>query len=111
MENFVISVILVSLMVIFTIFNCFYICSVCDEVIALIDENNTAEACRLWNEKRDYISIFVRDAEIDVVDSEAKALEEETPIEDGEAPASAIRFREAVMEIKDSEKPTFFNIF
>ena len=111
MENFAIAVILVSLTVIFIAFNCFYICSVCDDIISLIDENKTEEACRLWNERRNYISIFVRDAEIDVVDSEASALEEETPQEDGEAPASAMKFREAVLEIKNSEKPTFLNIF
>jgi len=111
MENFVIAVFLVSLTVIFVIINCFYICSVCDDIISLIDENKNDEARELWNKNKSYISIFVRDAEIDVVESEAEALEEETPQEDGEAPASAMKFREAILEIKNSEKPTFLNIF
>ncbi len=111
MENFLISVIIVLALAIFVIFNCFYICSICDDIILLLDSNCTEDACILWEEKKNYISIFVRDAEIDVVDSEAKALQEETPNEDGEAASSAMKFREAVLEVKNSETPTFFNIF
>jgi hypothetical protein len=108
MRNFIAAVTILLLIIIFTVFNSVYICSVCDDITNLIDEGKINEAKNLWNEKCGYISIFVRDAEIDVAMAESENLNSETPIEDGEA---VLKFREAVAEIKDSENPTFKNIF
>ncbi len=108
MGNFITALTILLLIIIFTVINSVYICSVCDDITSLIDEGKINEAKNLWNEKSGYISIFVRDAEIDVTMGEAENLNSETPIEDGEA---VLRFREAILEIKDSENPTFKNIF
>ncbi len=111
MGNFITSVIILLLVISFTAINSTIICSICDEMVDLIDSGRSEQAIALWNEKREYIAIFVRDAEIDVVSSEAEALGRSVSLEDGEAELGMMRFRESVLEIKNSEKVNFRNIF
>lgn len=109
MNNFIVAIIILAVVIVFSVINSIYICSVCDDITALIDQNKLDEAKKLWEEKKDYISYFVRDAEMDVVSSEAEAIGSDTPIEDGEA--VGMRFREAIGEIKDTEEFSLTNIF
>ncbi len=111
MGNMIIACILIAFVIIFTCVNSVIICSICDEMISLIDSGRTDDAISLFNEKRAYLAIFIRDAEIDVVSAEAEFLGESISFEDGEAEAGRMRLREAVTELKNSEKPTFQDIF
>lgn len=111
MENFIVAIVLLTVIIVFTAVNSFMICSICDEIIMLIDIGEIDKACELWNEKKSYLALFIRDAEIDVVESESSALSSEIPFEDGEAEAGKLRLREAVTELKNSEMPNFKNIF
>ena len=104
MGNMILASILLAVVIIFTAVNSVIICNICDEMIKLIDENNTDSAIELWKEKKEYIQIFIRDAEIDIVSAEADALGESISIEDGEIEMGRLRFREAVVELKNSEK-------
>lgn len=104
MDNFIIACIILVSIFIFTGVNSYIICDTCDDIIALIDSKKEDEAKALWQKKRDYIAIFVRDAEIDVADSEAESLGKGAVLEDGEAEMGALRFREAIIEIRNSEK-------
>lgn len=111
MHNFIIAVILIVFIVIFTTVNSFYICSVCDDIEALLNEGKIEEAVELWNSKKYYISFFVRDAEMDVVSTEADNLLRHYSLEDGEAESAKMSFSDAVNEIKLSEKLSFESIF
>lgn len=111
MGNFVFATVLLAIIIIFTAVNSVRICDICDDMLALIDAGNTEEAIALWSEERDYLAIFVRDAEIDVVSAEADALGESIALEDGEAEMGAMRLREAITELRNSEKPSFQDIF
>ncbi|MBQ3230955.1 MAG: hypothetical protein IJB49_08060 [Clostridia bacterium] len=111
MNNFIIAIILIAVAVIFTAVNSFYICSLCDEITALAESGKYGEAIALWEKKRDYIAFFIRDAEIDVVNSEADSLVKSYSLEDGEAEMAKMSFSEAISEIKHSEKLTLGSIF
>lgn len=111
MENFVISVIIISAVVIFVIFNSFTICGICDDITDLIDSGNTKEAVSLWESKRGYISVFVRDVEIDHVDGYSDYFGKNQDTNDAESEAKRIDLKNAVDEIKNSELPNFTNIF
>lgn len=111
MGNFISAAIILAIVVAFTGINSAFICNKCDEIIALNDAGNTEEAIALWNESKAYFAIFIRDAEIDVVSSEAESLGESVSLEDGEAELGRMRFSEAVKEIRDSEKIGLQNIF
>lgn len=111
MENFIIATIILSIILIFVSVNSVIICNVCDEITALIDEGKLEEACALWEKKKGYVSIFVRDAEVDCVNSEVGSFGGEYSLEDGEAKLKAMSLREAVNELKHSEVPIFDNIF
>lgn len=111
MGNFICSLILLSAIILFTVINSVIICNICDKMIELTENGNSEQAIILWQEHKYYISFFVRDAEIDVVTAEADALGESIELEDGEAEIGALRFKEAVAEIKNSEKMTWGNIF
>ncbi len=106
MGNFICAVVILAFIVIFTGVNSIIVCDICDDMIDLIDAGKADEASRLWKEKQMYVSLFVRDAEIDVVSAEAEKNKEKTPFEDGEAEAAIMSLREAIMELKNSE---YFN--
>lgn len=103
MGNFICATVILILMVIFISVNSVMVCNICDEITALIDENDLEAAAELWQEKKNYISLFVRDAEIDVVTAEAMKAEGSTPIEDAESAPNSLAFRDAVAEVKNSE--------
>ena len=90
MSNFICAVTLIAVVIIFSVVNSVIICNICDELTRVLDEGN---------------------AEIDVVSSEAAALGESIALEDGEAELGALRFREAVEELRHGELPNIFNIF
>ncbi len=104
MGNFICATVILILMIIFISVNSVIICNICDDITALIDTGEIEEAVKLWQEKKNYIALFVRDAEIDVVTAEASKIEQSTPIEDTEADPDSLGFREAVSEVKNSER-------
>ena len=65
MGNFILAVIMLSALIIFTGVNSFYICDVCDDIIELTDQSKFQEAVSLWEANSDYISFFVKDSDID----------------------------------------------
>lgn len=111
MGNFICSVILLTAVILFAVINSVIICNICGEMIDLAESGNISQAVAMWQEYKYYISYFVRDAEIDVVSAEADALGDSIELEDGEAEIGALRFKEAVTEIINSEKMTFGNVF
>lgn len=110
MDNFIAALIILAFIVIFTGINSAVICGICDDMIALIDKGKTEEACELWKRRQSYIALFVRDAEIDCVNAEVDALGGMQSNEADAAKAETIRLREAVIELRDSEKPNFQDI-
>ncbi len=111
MSNFVCAVILLSVALLFTGINSVIICNICDEMIELIDNGNAEKAKEIWYDRRDYLSFFIRDAEIDVVTAEAEAYSKEIAREDGEIEAAATSFRDAITELRHGELPSFLNVF
>jgi len=111
MGNFVLAIVILSIVILFTGVNSFVICDICEEIISLADNGYYEDACRKWEESSKYIAIFVRDAEIDVVNAEAKELKASLPFEDAEAEVGKMKFVDAVAEIIYSEKPSFQDIF
>ena len=111
MGNFILASILLAFVIIFTAVNSFIVCGICDDITAYIDSGENEKAFELWNNKRKYISVFVRDAELDVVQAHVEKLTSETPLEDGEAESALLAFRDAVSEVYHSEYPTFYNVF
>ena len=103
MGNFICAVIIILALLLFVIINSVMICSICDDIIEFIDKGDTESAERLWSEKKNYISLFVRDAEIDVVTAEAEKLKKAIPPEDAEAETDAFALRDAIIEVKNSE--------
>ena len=104
MGNFICATVILILMIIFISVNSVIVCNICDDITALIDAGEIEHAAELWQEKMNYIALFVRDAEIDVVTAEAMKIEEATPIEDAEAAPDSLAFRDAVAEVKNSER-------
>lgn len=111
MDNFIISIILLAAVLIFTGINSFVICGMVDEITELIDNDEFEKARELWEKRRNYISLFVRDAEIDVVNAEMNASGEGKENEDGEAELSVTDLKDALSELRHGEKPSLFNIF
>ena len=111
MNNFIISLVLLVLILIFVGINAFRICSVCEEIVLAVESGDVDRAKNLWNQEKHYIAFFVRDAEVDVVNAEVQNLDEEKEFEDGEAAEDIVKFRDAVLELIYSEKPSFQNIF
>lgn len=109
MRNFIIAVIILTVIIIFTVFNSIYICSICDDMIFLIDADNLQDAVTLWNENKDYISYFVHDSKIDTAIAESDTFGSDFRNKDDAE--IKIRFREAICEIKDTEKSLPENIF
>ena len=91
MGNFICSVIIICLIVIFVAVNCLIVDSICEKIIKYIDQNDTESAKAVWSDKKHYLSRFHPDREIDSV---TNATEFE---------ADPARFRQAVTEIRDSE--------
>ncbi len=107
MGNFILAVIMLSALIIFTGVNSFYICDVCDDIIELTDQSKFQEAVSLWEANSDYISFFVKDSDIDDVDLQAqRILNSQTP-----SNLDTESFKAAIQEIKNSEKSNLKNIF
>ncbi len=111
MENFIVAILLLVFIAIFAGVNSFIICDICDEMISLVENDKTEEAKKLWEDKRDYIAIFVRDAEVDVVDAEMDQASSSTANEDGEAESKKMSLVDSIKELMHGEKPNFEDIF
>lgn len=111
MGNFVVAIVILSAVMIFTAVNSVIICNLCDEMIDLADKGEIERAKELWQEKKGYLGLFIRDAEIDVVTAELSRSEQSVAIEDGEAEAAIISLKDALEELKHSECPQILNIF
>ncbi len=101
MRNFICAVLLLVFVFVFVGINSFIICRDVNEMIGLIDAGSVEEAICLWEEKRDYIAIFVRDAEIDAVDTVIVNNSDDI----------AQRLREAVEEVKNGEMLSLQSVF
>ena len=97
MSNFIISLIAIFLIFIFVLINSVVICTICDKMLSLIDSGKIDEAVNLWNDKKYYLSFFVRDGEIDAIDLQT----DYTPK----------LLYEMISEIKNGFYPNFENIF
>ncbi|MBO5767490.1 MAG: hypothetical protein J6R45_02470 [Clostridia bacterium] len=104
MDNFVIAIILLVLVFVFTAASGVLISSLCDRIIGLCDSGSVKEALSLWNEYKNAVSFFVRDSEIDTADTFASKFES------GDASALP-RFIESISEIKATERFGFLNLF
>lgn len=111
MENFIIAFLLIAIIAVFISINTYIICNVCEEMISLVESGDTASAKDLWDKKRGYIAVFVRDAEIDVVDAEMDKAEMPIANEDGEAENKNMALIDSIKELMNGEKPNFENIF
>ena len=100
MGNFIISITLIGVLLVLAGLNSFFICSTCDNLLSLIEENDFESARALWEKKRDIISLSVRDSEIDAVNSEFSKED-----------ISKSALSDAINELKHSEKTTLLNVF
>ncbi len=106
MGNFICSVILLLSIIIFVGVNTYNITDLCDEILALIESGNTKTAIELWESKEKYLSLFVRDAETDLVNSQILSYRLY-----GENDSTNEQLIYAVTELKESEKISFLNVF
>ncbi len=97
MGNFICAASILTLTVLFVIVNTVIICNVCDEIINLLDQGQAEAAKELWEQKKGYISFFVKDKEIDAVDFEAEKED--------------LAFRDAISEIKTGNVLVWQSIF
>ncbi len=104
MGNFIYAVIILVLIIVFTAVNSVIICNICDDIIGLIEEDSIDIARGIWENNRKYISIFVRDTEIDLVDTAIRQIETQIP-------DSKVLFKEAVNEVRRSESVDWDCIF
>ncbi len=111
MNNFIIAIISVLLIFAFITINSFVICDICDDLIDYVEKEQLESAKDLWEKKKFYLSLFIRDAEIDVVTAEFNGVLEKTSIEDGESELNTTSLIDALNELKHSEKPSFNNVF
>lgn len=111
MGNTVLAFLLVLFVVIFTGVNSFFVCEICDRLIYLIQTEDYAELEAFWEEKRPYLSMFIRDAEIDSAEAEIKNLNIAIAFEDGEAETAKTSLIDAINELKNFEKLSAENLF
>lgn len=111
MENTILAFILIFIVLIFTGVNSFFICEICDKLIYLAEQEDINALENLWAEKRPYLSLFIRDAEIDSAEAEIKNLQTAIAFEDGETENAKISLTDAINELKNFEKLSFENLF
>lgn len=106
MGNFVCAIILLLTIIIFTVVNSYALIKLCDDMLSLIDNGNTSEAIVLWEKKEKYLSLFIRDAETDLVNSEILSIRV-----NGESEVTVTRLVFAINELKEGERLSFVNLF
>lgn len=111
MRNLIVACILLASVVSFTAISSARVCSICDEMISLVDAGEIDKAGELWQKNCDYIAYFVRDAEIDVVTAELEGVYESFAVEDGEREAACVALRDAINEISHFERLSFRSVF
>lgn len=97
MENFICAVTLIIIIFIFVTVNSLIICNLCDKIIALAEGGDLSGAVSLWEEKKDYISFFAHDSNIDSVCQAANI--------------GAKELCDALREIREAEYLSVKNIF
>lgn len=103
MENFIIAVLIVAFIIVFSVINCVKITNLCEDMISLTEEGYFNIAYDLWQENKRYLSLFIHDPEIDEADAIFNTIKR------GEW-ESTDRLIEALTELTDSEKPIFINL-
>lgn len=111
MGNFITALILLLAIGIFTAVNSSIICSLCDEMLSLIESGDAKGAIAVWEENRGYFSLFVRDAEIDAVSTEMEKYRDSIENNEYVSTQTEASLRDAINEILDSEKANFGDIF
>ena len=111
MGNFITALRLLLAIGIFTAVNSSILCSLCDEMLALVERGDIDGAIAVWDENKGYFSLFVRDAEIDSVSAEIEKHRASTAKGDGNTAGVESGLRDAINEILDSEKVNFGDIF
>ncbi len=110
MGNLITGCILIAFVIAFTSLSSFIVVSTCEEIIALVDSGDIDSALQLWNRRACFISLFVRDAEIDVVTG-AFENSDKFPLEDGERETANTELCDAIKEIIDFERISFYSVF
>lgn len=103
MENFIIAILTVAVIIVFSVINCVKITNLCEEMIALTEEGYFNIAYDLWQENKVYLSLFIHDPEIDEADEVFRMVE-------GGDSDSTERLIEVLRELLDSEKPLLVNL-
>ena len=111
MRNTVLAFIIVFAITCMIIANSANITRICRETGALIDSGNYREAAEKWERSRDYLSLFLRDAEIDAADLHARGLMAALDSGSANAEEHAVGFRDALEEIIACETVSFLGVF
>ena len=102
MGNFIIAVILIISVLLFTLVNGVIINNICDEALCLLSCGEYTRAAELLRKKTSYLSFFVRDSELDRMCDELDRLE--ISLINGEAEPDLRALLNAINEIKDRER-------
>ena len=103
MNNFIVALVIIALITAFVFINGYIITSNCEDMISLIEEGQVESAFEIWEEKKEYFSLFIKDSEIDTVAREFYKIKGDTSLAT-EALVSAIE------ELKCGERAEIVNI-
>ncbi len=111
MENLVVAVIILAVLLVFTGVNSFIICNSCEEISSFVNENAFDEAVTRWESRKNYIALFVRDSEIDIVDEQMEELFEVEDGDERELESAKNELLTALTELKQGEAIGWQQIF
>lgn len=106
MGNFICAVILLLTVIVFTAVNSYAVLDLCEDMLSYIENSNTSAAIDLWEKKEKYVSLFVRDAETDLINSAILTMSI-----NGESEETVSGLIFAINELKENEQLSFLNLF
>ena len=106
MRNFICAVILLFAVITIASVNSFFILDIFDDMLNLIERGDANAAIELWERKEKYVSLFIRDSEIDLINRDILYYRLY-----GESKENEKRLIFTINELKESEKINFFNVF
>ncbi len=110
MGNFKCAIVILALTILLVFVNSVIIHNICDNIISLAENGQTEEAKSLWEKRKDYISFFTRDVEVDLVEAAAQKMNTEG-VEKADAQMHIFAFCEGVSEIRDTNHLNWYNLF
>ena len=110
MKNLVISCILIAIVIIFTIFSTLFTVKTCEKMLVLIDSGEVETAIELWEKREIFISLFIRDVEINSLNQAISfyRLRELQILNESEIVTT---MKNAINEICELEKISFDSVF